>query len=179
MKKNTNLYLAFLIAISFINFSCSVSSSQIGAFTYANPQPKMQNYYWDATYDNLNYRLIAMELPNGTLFADKFGNSLFFDGWNIVSIVGFGDFEGEYDIQGDEIGSVALNDEDAYFIQKNCGEWEENLQENFLIFKQSCVSEVRFINQIIVNDADEIIEIKQYIEPQNKLMVLKKSMPTR
>ena len=179
MKKSQSLYLVFIVAISFLNFSCSVSSSQIGAFTYSNPQPKMQNYYWDANYDNLNYRLIAMELPNGTLFADKFGNSLFFDGWSIVSIVGFGDFEGEYDIQGDEVGSVELNDEDAYSIQKNCGEWEENLQDNFLIFKQSCVSEVRYINKIIVNDADEIIAIHQYIEPQNKLMVLKKSMSTK
>ena len=179
MKKNTNLYIAFLIAISFINISCSISSSQLGAFSSSNPQPKMQNFYWDVKYDNLNYKLIAMELPNGTLFADKFGNSLFFDGWSIESIVGFGDFEGEYNIQGDEVGSVELNDEDAYSIQKNCGEWEENLQDNFLIFKQSCKNEVRYINKIIVNDADEITEIQQYIEPLNKLMILKKSISTR
>ena len=111
MKKSQSLYLVFIVAISFLNFSCSVSSSQIGAFTYSNPQPKMQNYYWAANYDNLNYRLIAMELPNGTLFADKFGNSLFFDGWSIETIVGFGDFEGEYNIQGDEVGSIEFNDE--------------------------------------------------------------------
>ena len=30
----------------------------------------------------------------------------------------FWDFEGEYDIQGDEIGAVEINDEDAYIIQK-------------------------------------------------------------
>ena len=58
----------------------------------------MQNYYWDISYDNLNYRVIAIQMPNGTLFADKFGNSLFFDGWSIDLIVGFGDFEGEHDI---------------------------------------------------------------------------------
>ena len=179
MKKSQSLYLVFIVAISFLNFSCAVSSNQLEAFTSSNPQPKMQNFYWDVKYDNLNYKLIAIELPNGTLFADKFGNSLFFDGWSIVSIVGFGDFEGEYDIQGEEVGYVELNDEDAYSIQNNCGEWKENLQDNFLIFKQSCVSEVRYINKIIVNNADEIIEIQQYIEPQNKLMVLKKSMSTK
>ena len=65
-----------------------------------------------------------------------------------------------------------------FIIQKNCGEWEESLQDNFLIFKQSCESEVRYINKIVVNDADEIIEIQQYIEPQNKLMILKKSSST-
>lgn len=179
MKKIQSLYIVLIIAISFLNISCSVSSSQLGAFTSTDPKPKMQNFYWDASYDKLNYRLIAIELPNGTLFADKFGNSLLFDGWTIESIVGFGDFDGEYDIQGDEVGSVELNDEDAFSIQKNCGEWEENLQDNFFIFKQSCLSEVRYINKIIVNDADEIIEIQQYIEPQNKLMILKKSSSTK
>jgi len=179
MKKSQSLYLVFIVAISFLNFSCSVSSSQIGAFSSSNPQPKMLNYYWDATYDNLNYRLIAMELPNGTLFADKFGNSLFFDGWSIVSIVGFGDFDGEYDIQGDEVGSVELNDEDAYTSPKNCGEWGEGPQDKNIIYKQSCGNQVKYINKIIVNEDDEIIEIQQYIEPLNKLMTLKKSSSTR
>jgi hypothetical protein len=134
----------------------------------------MQNYYWDVTYDDLKYRLIAIELPNGTLFADKLGNSLFFDGWSIESIVGFGDFDGEFDIQGDEVGSVKFNDEDASVIQKNCREWEESFQYNFLVFKQSCGNKDKNINKIVVNEADEIIEIQQYIEPLNKLMILKK-----
>ena len=179
MKKIQGLYLTFLIAISFLNFSCSVSSSQLGAFTSNNTQPKMLNYYWDVTYDDLIYRLIAIELPNGTLFADKFGNSLFFDGWSIESIVGFGDFDGEYDIQGDEVGSIKFNDKDAFIIQKNCGEWEESFQDKFLIFKQSCGNMGKYINKIVVNDADEIIEIQQYIEPLKKLMILKKSSSNR
>ena len=179
MKQTRCSYFACLIAISFLNISCSVSSSQLGAFSSSNPQPKMQDFYWDVVYDNLKYRLIAIELPNGTLFADKFGNSLFFDGWSIDSIVGFGDFEGEYNIQSDEVGTVKFNDEDAYIIQKNCGEWREILQNKNLIYKQSCGTQVKYINKIIVNEDDEIIEIQQYIEPSNKLMTLKKSSSTR
>ena len=179
MKKIQTLYLAFIFTISFLNISCSVSSSQLEAFTTSNPKPNMQNFYWDVTYDNINYRLIAIELPNGTLFADKFGNSLFFDGWSIESIVGFGDFDGEYDVQGDEVGSVKFNDQGAYIIQKNCGEWEEGSQDKKLIYSQSCGTEVKYINKIIVNEDDEIIEIQQYIESLNKLMTLKKSTSTR
>ena len=179
MKKTQSLYSTIIIAISFLNISCSVSSSQLEAFSSSSPDTRVQNFYWDVTYDNIKYKLIAIELPNGTLFSDKFGNSLFFDGWSIESIVGFGNFEGEFDIQGDEIGSVEFSDEDAFTIQKNCGEWEEKFQEGFLIFEQPCVNKVKFINKIIVNDADEIIEIKQFIEPSNKPMVLKKSISTR
>ena len=179
MKKTRSLYLVFTIAISFLSISCSVSSNQLEGFTSSYPQPEMQNFYWDVTYDNLNYKLLAIELPNGTLFADKFGNSLFFDGWSIETVVGFGDFEGEYDLQGNEVGSIELNDEDAYNVQKNCDEWAENFQDNFLIFTQSCGNKARYINKIVVNDADEIIEIQQNIEPLNKLMILKKSSSTR
>lgn len=179
MKKTQSLYLTFMIAISFLITSCSVSSSQLGRFTSSDPMPKMENFYWDVSYDNLNYQLIAIELPNGTLFADKFGNSLFFDGWTIETIVGFGDFEGEYDVQGDEIGSVKFIDEDASIIQKNCGNWDENFQGNFLVYKQSCVNKVKYINKIFVNDVNEIIEIQQYIENTNKFMTLRKSNSTR
>lgn len=179
MKNIQSLYIALIIAISLLNISCSVSSSQLEAFSSSDTQPKMQNYYWDVTYDNLKYRLIAIELPNGTLFADKFGNSLFFDGWSIETIVGFGDFEGEYNIQGDEVGSIEFNDENAYIIQKNCDEWKENFRDNFLIFTQTCGNKVTNTNKIVVNDAGEIIEIQQNIEQLNKLMILKKSISTR
>ena len=90
-------------------------------------------------------------------------------------IVGFGDFEGEYDIQGDEIGAVEINDEDAYIIQKNCGEWNGFIQDKNIIYQQSCGIKDKFTNKIIVNEAQEIIEIKQFIEPFGKVMILKKS----
>ena len=175
MKKKQSWYVYFVAVISCLNLSCSVSSSQFGAFTSISPKPNMQNYYWNVTYDNLNYKLIAIDLPNGTLFADKFGNSLFFDGWAIDSIVGFGDFDGEYDIQGDEIGAVEINDEDAYIIQKNCGEWNGFIQDKNIIYQQLCGIKDKFTNKIIVNEAQEIIEIKQFIEPFGKVMILKKS----
>ena len=76
-------------------------------------------------------------------------------------------------------GSIKFNDKDAFIIQKNCGEWEESFQDKFLIFKQSCGNMGKYINKIVVNDADEIIEIQQYIEPLKKLMILKKSSSNR
>ena len=41
---------------------------------------------WNVNYD-INYTVISVLLPNGT-FADKLGNSIYFDGWSIQSIVG-------------------------------------------------------------------------------------------
>ena len=81
-------FLKIIILLLTFN-ACTVSSSQFERFYSPEQVVNPQDFYWDVTYDNLKYRLIAIELPNGTLFADKLGNSLFFDGWSIKSIVGF------------------------------------------------------------------------------------------
>lgn len=174
MKLTSILNSVSIIALSTTMLACSVYSSQFEGFT-SNEQPKMQDYYWDAVYDSLNYRLIAIEMPNGTLFSDKFGNSFYFDGWNIESIVGFGDFEGEYDIKGDEVGSVEFNDENSFTIKKDCSEWTEVSQGNAVVYEQSCKNNGKFINKIFVNENGQIVHFRQHIGPSNKLMVLKKT----
>ena len=171
--KTFSYYAALIIFVSHLSLACSISSSQFENFLQPDAQPKMQDYYWDISYDNLNYRVIAIQMPNGTLFADKFGNSLFFDGWSIDSIVGFGDFEGEYDIYGDEIGTAELNDENSFAVIKNCDDWTLR-SKNVQIFEQSCGLNNKFMNKIFVNENEEVIQINQYIEPFNKLMVIKK-----
>lgn len=176
MKLTQSSYLVLIILLSFLTHACSVSSSQFESFTSSEKRSQMENYYWKVTYDGLNYKLIAIEVPNGTLFADKFGNSFFFDGWNISSIVGFGDFEGEYDFTGDEVGQIELNDENSFLLQNSCGEWRETYENNGLIFEQACgKNKQKFFNKIYVNGSGEIVHIQQYLEPFNKLLNIKKS----
>ena len=138
----------------------------------------MQNFYWDVTYDKLNYRLIAIDLPNGTLFSDKFGNSLFFDGWSIDSIVGFGDFDGEYNLIEEDIGLLRFDAENTYKLKPSCDEWTDTKLKDIIIYTQSC-DNIKFINKIFVNQNDEITQIEQLIEPYDKVMTLKKSNQTQ
>lgn len=174
MKKISKFPLAFIVILALIVSACSVSSSQFEGFSNPDQQPRLQNYYWDVTYDNLNYRLIAIEMPNGTLFADKFGNSLFFDGWLIHSIVGFGDFDGEYEIQETDVGSLEFNDEKSFILGNSCDEWVETRSDTGLIYTQACGNEDKFINRLVVNAGGEVTQIQQFLEPFNKLMTLKK-----
>lgn len=162
-----------IILILFVS-ACSMSSSQFESFTSNDNQPKLRNFYWDVNYDNLNYRLIAIGMPNGTLFADKFGNSLFFDGWSISSIVGFGDFEGEFDLQETDVGSFNFITDNSYNLENSCDEWKKTPLDNSLIYTQACGIEKIFTNSININSAGEITQIKQFLEPFNKLMTLTK-----
>lgn len=174
MKQIFKLHLAFIVGLTLIVSACSVSSSQFESFTNPDQKPRLQNYYWDVTYDNLNYQLIAIEMPNGTLFADKLSNSLFFDGWSINSIVGFGDFDGEYEIQETDAGSLEFNDEKSFILGNSCEEWSETRSDTGLIYTQSCGAEQKFINRLVVNAGGEVIQIQQFLEPFNKLMTLTK-----
>ena len=54
------------------------------------------------------------------------------------------------------------------FFKKNCDEWEEKRSGNGLILYTILRKLVKYINKIVVNDVDEIIEIQQYLEPFNK-----------
>lgn len=153
--------------------ACTVSSSQFESFFSPEQVVNTQEFYWDATYNNLNYRLIAIEMPNGTLFADKFGNSLFFDGWSIQSIVGFGDFDGDYEFQETDIGKLELNNENSFILGNSCGEWREDGSDNGLIYTQSCGTKEKFMNKIVVDSRGKVMMVQQFLEPFFKLMTLK------
>ena len=52
---------------------------------------------------------------------------------------------------------------------------KKTLQENGLIYTQSCGTKRNsLIKLLLMNSRGEMIEIQQYIEPQNKLMTLTK-----
>ena len=171
---NSTYYFLKIIFIFLTVNACTVSASQFERFYSPEKVVNTQGFFWNATYDNLNYRLIAIEMPNGTLFADKFGNSLFFDGWSIHSIVGFGDFDGEYEFQETDIGRLEFNNENSFILGNSCGEWREDRSDNGLIYTQSCGTKEKFINKIVVDSGGEVMQIQQFLEPFNKLMTLKK-----
>ena len=103
-----------IIVISIILCACTITSSQLEGFFEADTITDSQNYIWNVNYDDVNYPVISIALPNGTLFADKIGNSIYFDGWSIQSVVGFGDFTGELEFQEIEIGQFELSYEKTY-----------------------------------------------------------------
>ena len=164
------------IVISFFFISaCTISSSQIDSFYRNDDKINAENYYWDLTYKNINYKLIAISLPGGTLFADKLGNSIFFDGWSIISIVGFEDFDGEIEILETQIGKLYLNNENSYLIDNDCEEWKDYQNQGGILYTQICPNHKNQINKLFVNPDGEVIEIQQYLNPFNELLTLKRS----
>lgn len=158
----------------FMFSACTVSSSQLNSLNSVIPEPNLQKYYWEATYNNLKYKLIAIDLPSGTLFADRFGNSLYFNGWKVEAIVGFGDFKGEFEIEENNLGYLEFSKNDAHSINNDCDNWTSNSFNEITTYTQSCGFDAPENNKVLVNNKGEVIEIIQFIEPSSKLMKIKK-----
>ena len=174
MNTIQNFLIGSFFVFTFVITGCSISSDQLDSFRTSNQPMALEDYYWDVNYNNINYRLIAIDLPNGTLFADKNGNSLFFDGWHIDSIVGFGEFNGEFELDQSDNGLPELSKENTYLQGNECGKWNRSFDGEFEIFTQSCLSKTNLTNKLLVNKYGQVIEINQYLQPSNKLMKLKK-----
>ena len=169
MKLSLHSFQIFLISI--ILSSCTITSSQLEALYGTESVSEDQNYFWNVNYDDTNYTVISVLLPNGTLFADKLGNSIYFDGWSIQSIVGFGDFSGELEFQETDIGQFELNYEKV-LTGAECSKWKEFRQNNQKVFIQTC--DDGFTNELIINNLGEIIKIEQFLVPYKKKITLTK-----
>tara|TARA_B100000242_G_C43026098_1_gene477781 strand:- start:86 stop:613 length:528 start_codon:yes stop_codon:yes gene_type:complete len=173
MSKYFTKFIYTTLSVLIFN-ACTVSSSQLNTLDSVIPEPNLQKFYWEATYSNLKYKLIAIDLPKGTLFADRFGNSLYFNGWKVEAIVGFGDFKGEFEIEENNIGYLELSKNNAHSINNDCDNWTSNSFNGITTYTQSCGFDATDNNKVLVNEKGEVIEIIQFIEPSNKLMKIKK-----
>ena len=162
------------VCLSVFLSACTISASQIENL-YGTAAPETpQNYYWQGSYGDDKYQLIAIEVPNGTLFADRIGNSLYFDGWSITAIVGFGEFPGEMEMEESEPGSFEPNAQNSLNLKNDCQEWQESQSGKGLIYTQMCGNSPAITNRIEVNSSGEIVQIKQHLAPSNKRFTLTK-----
>lgn len=168
-----SLYSFQIFLISLILCSCTISSNQLESFFVSDQVSEGNDYFWTVNYDNVNYSLISVKLPTGTLFADKEGNSIYFDGWSIQSIVGFDDFGGEFEFHETEIGKFELNFE-KILSETECSAWAVTQLSDQKVFSQTCGSNESFINKLTINTLGEIIKIEQYLMPYKKKITLSK-----
>ena len=160
-----------VFATSIILCACTITSSQLERFSKSDTVEDSQNYFWNVNYDDVNYTVISVVLPNGTLFADKIGNSIYFDGWSIQSVIGFGDFTGELEFQELEIGQFELSYEKT-LSGSECSKWKETQLNNQKVFSQTCDGD--FHNKITINKLGEINKIEQFLMPYKKKITLTK-----
>jgi hypothetical protein len=154
---------------------CSLQSSQLSAVMgLLKPQDtELSLNSWSVKYANYEALVYPVTLPEGTLFSNKAGDQVFFDGWSVRRVSGLG-------LRGQEYQNSDVADERT-FIRGNrtlavhkCDQWKKKQQSGKKQFSQSCKDVKIYSNIILVEEDGSIGVIRQVIDDRYNALTLTK-----
>ena len=154
---------------------CSVQSSQLSAVMgLLKPQDtELSLNSWSVKYANYEALVYPVTLPEGTLFSNKAGDQVFFDGWSVRRVSGLG-------LRGQEYQNSDVADERT-FIRGNrtlavhkCDQWKKKQQSGKKQFSQSCKDVKIYSNIILVEEDGSIGVIRQVVDDRYNALTLTK-----
>ena len=154
---------------------CSLQSSQLSAvMVLLKPQDtELSLNSWSVKYANYEALVYPVTLPEGTLFSNKAGDQVFFDGWSVRRVSGLG-------LRGQEYQNSDVADERT-FIRGNrtlavhkCDQWKKKQQSGKKQFSQSCKDVKMYSNIILVKEDGSISVIRQVVDDRYNALTLTK-----
>jgi hypothetical protein len=154
---------------------CSLQSSQLSAVMgLLKPQDtELSLNSWSVKYANYEALVYPVTLPEGTLFSNKAGDQVFFDGWSVRRLSGLG-------LRGQEYQNSDVADERT-FIRGNrtlavhkCDQWKKKQQSGKKQFSQSCKDVKIYSNIILVEEDGSIGVIRQVVDDRYNALTLTK-----
>ena len=164
------------VLVCLVMFSgCSVQSSQLSAVMgFFKPQDTdLSLNGWSVKYANYEAMVYPVSLPDGTLFSNKAGDQVFFDGWSVRRVSGLG-------LRGQEYQNRDVADERT-FMRGNrtlavhkCDQWKKKQQSGKKQFSQSCKDVKIYSNIILVEEDGSIGVIRQVVDDRYNALTLTK-----
>ena len=154
---------------------CSVQSSQLSSLMglFKKPAQDMSLNSWSVKYANYEAIVYPVTMPQGTLFSNKAGDQVLFDGWSVRRVSGLG-------LRGQEYQNSDIGDERT-FIRGNrtlavhkCDQWKKKQQSGKKQFSQSCKDVKIYSNIILVEEDGSIGVIRQVVDDRYNALTLTK-----
>ena len=154
---------------------CSVQSSQLSAVMgfFETQDADLSLNGWSVKYANYEAMIYPVTLPEGTLFSNKAGDQVFFDGWSVRRVSGLG-------LRGQEYQNRDVADERTFMrgnrtlaIHK-CDQWKKKQQSGKKQFSQSCKDVKIYSNIILVEEDGSIGVIRQVVDDRYNALTLTK-----
>ena len=154
---------------------CSVQSSQLSAVMglFKPQDTDLSLNGWSVKYANYEAMVYPVSLPEGTLFSNKAGDQVFFDGWSVRRVSGLG-------LRGQEYQNSDVADERT-FMRGNrtlavhkCDQWKKKQQSGKKQFSQSCKDVKIYSNIILVEEDGSIGVIRQVVDDRYNALTLTK-----
>ena len=154
---------------------CSVQSSQLSAVMgfFETQDADLSLNGWSVKYANYEAMVYPVTLPEGTLFSNKAGDQVFFDGWSVRRVSGLA-------LRGQEYQNIDVADERT-FMRGNrtlavhkCDQWKKKQQSGKKQFSQSCKDVKIYSNIILVEEDGSIAVIRQVVDDRYNALTMTK-----
>ena len=164
-----------LIACLVLFSGCSVQSSQLSSLMglFKTPDADISLNSWSVKYANYEAIVYPVTMPQGTLFSNKAGDQVLFDGWSVRRVSGLG-------LRGQEYQNSDIGDERTFMrgsrtlAVHNCDKWQQKQQSGKKQFSQYCEDLREYTNSIIVAEDGSISVIRQVVDDRYNALTLTK-----
>ena len=154
---------------------CSVQSSQLSSLISLIREPSLDlsANSWLVRYSGYESVVYAISTADGTLFSNKAGDQVLFDGWSIRQVSGLG--RRGLDIKIDELDGVrSFKRGTRTLASHRCQEWQREMSSGMVSLSQNCGDRRDYSNSILVLEDGSISVIRQIVDERYTALTLTK-----
>ena len=169
LKKLISLMMVILVS------GCSVQSSQLVSLVSLIKEPSLDlsANSWLVRYSGYESVVYAVSTSEGTLFSNKAGDKVLFDGWMVRKVSGLG--RRGLDIKIDEIDDVRTFKQGTRTLASHrCQEWKREMNSGLVNLSQNCEDLRDYSNSILVLEDGSISVIRQIVDERYTALTLTK-----
>ena len=169
LKKLISLMMLILVS------GCSVQSSQLSSLVglFKAPSLDLSANSWLVRYSDYESVVYAVSTSEGTLFSNKAGDKVLFDGWMVRKVSGLG--RRGLDIKIDELDDVRTFKQGTRTLASHrCQEWQREMNSGMVSLSQNCGDRRDCSNSILVLEDGSISVIRQIVDERYTALTLTK-----
>jgi hypothetical protein len=154
---------------------CSVQSSQLNSLVGLIKEPSLDlsANSWLVRYSGYDSVVYAVSTNEGTLFSNKAGDKVLFDGWMVREASGLG--RRSLDIKIDEVDGVRTFKQGTRTLSSHrCKEWQREMSSGMVSLSQNCGDRRDYSNSILVLEDGSISVIRQIVDERYTALTLTK-----
>ena len=154
---------------------CSVQSSQLSSLISLVKEPSLDlsANSWLVRYSDYESVVYAVSTSEGTLFSNKAGDKVLFDGWMVRKVSGLG--RRGLDIKIDELDGVRTVKQGIRTLAiHSCQEWQREMNSGVVSLSQNCSGARDYSNSILVLEDGSISVIRQIVDERYTALTLTK-----
>lgn len=164
-----------LITISIILSGCIVQSRQLNGLLELIKEPPvdLSTNSWLVRYADYESVVFAVSIADGTVFSNKAGDQILFDGWMVREVSGLG--QRNLDIKIDEVDGVrTFKQRNRTLVSHLCQEWQRETNSGIVRLSQNCGDLRDYSNSILVLEDGSISVIRQIVDERYTTLTLTK-----